>query len=172
MFKKLFSVALIILISSCVSRNSTDLTNDSVNDQKKGVYETVSNKDEATKINEEVSSDISEEIEVEDRVFFSLNSSKLTNEAKKVLDGQSEWLKSESGIKITIEGHCDERGTREYNIALGEKRANASRDYLIANGVSADRIKTVSYGKEKPAMIGHGKDIWSKNRRSVTVPVE
>lgn len=142
------------------------------NEQQQGEYEFIANEEEAMKLNEEVVTEITEEVEVEDRVFFTLNSSDLSDAAKSVLDGQAEWLKSESGINVIIEGHCDERGTREYNIALGEKRANAARDYLISNGVTSDRIKTVSYGKERPALIGTGEEIWSKNRRSVTVPVE
>jgi len=142
------------------------------NEQQQGEYEFIANEEEAMKLNEEVVTEITEEVEVEDRVFFTLNSSDLSDAAKNVLDGQAEWLKSESGINVIIEGHCDERGTREYNIALGEKRANAARDYLISNGVASDRIKTVSYGKERPALIGTGEEIWSKNRRSVTVPVE
>lgn len=109
------------------------------------------------------------EVEVQDRVFFVYDSSEVNGEAKKILDVQVAWLKSDSSIKITIEGHCDERGTREYNIALGEKRANSVKKYLVANGVEAARIKTVSYGKERPAFFGANETIFSKNRRAVTV---
>jgi peptidoglycan-associated lipoprotein len=163
MFKKISSLILIFIIASCSSsKKHMDLAE--YNDQQQGEYEFVENEEEAMELNEEV--------EVEDRVFFGLNSSNLNDAAKNVLDGQAEWLKSESAINIIIEGHCDERGTREYNIALGEKRANAARDYLISNGITSDRIKTVSYGKERPALIGAGEEIWSKNRRAVTVPVQ
>ena len=110
-----------------------------------------------------------EEIQVEDRVFFDLDSSSLKDNAKKILDNQAAWLKSDPSIKVIIEGHCDERGTREYNIALGERRANATKEYLVSNGVEEFRIKTISYGKERPAFVGRGEEIWSKNRRSVTV---
>ena len=139
MFKKLSSLILIFLISSCISsKKPSDLTTNSADDQQKSRYETISSEQEAVKINEKISTEIAEEVEVEDRVFFTLNSSELTDAAKTILDGQSEWLKSDSGINILIEGHCDERGTREYNIALGEKRANASRDYLVSKNINAN----------------------------------
>jgi len=171
MFKKISSLILVLFLASCFSsKKSVDLAE--TTDQEMGQYEVINNEEEAAKLNEEVSTEIAEEVEVEDRIFFALNSSTLNDEAKAVLDGQSEWLKSEANINIIIEGHCDERGTREYNIALGEKRAKASRDYLVSKGVDSSRIKTVSYGKERPALIGNGESIWSKNRRAVTVPVE
>ncbi len=110
-----------------------------------------------------------QEVEVQDRVFFGYDSSEVNDEAKKILDVQVAWLKSDRSIKVTIEGHCDERGTREYNIALGEKRANSVKKYLVANGVEAARIKTVSYGKERPAFFGANEAIFNKNRRAVTV---
>ncbi len=110
-----------------------------------------------------------EEVQVDDRIFFIVNASSLSAEAKKTLDTQAAWLKSDSKIKVVIEGHCDERGTREYNIALGERRANSVKQYLTANGVESSRIKTISYGKEHPAFVGAGEEIWSKNRRAVTV---
>jgi peptidoglycan-associated lipoprotein len=110
-----------------------------------------------------------EEVEVADRIYFDLDSSAITDAAKKVLDTQIAWLNSDPAIKITLEGHCDERGTREYNIALGEKRAVAAKKYLVQGGVDGSRIKTISYGKERPAFIGTGESIWSKNRRAVAV---
>ncbi len=111
----------------------------------------------------------SQEVEVQDRVFFGYDSSDVNDEAKKILDVQVAWLKSDPSIRITIEGHCDERGTREYNIALGEKRANSVKKYLVASGVEATRIKTVSFGKERPAFFGATEEIFNKNRRAVTV---
>jgi len=110
-----------------------------------------------------------EEVEVADRIYFDLDSSAITDAAKKILDTQIAWLNSDPTIKITLEGHCDERGTREYNIALGEKRAVATKKYLVQGGVDGTRIKTISYGKERPAFIGTGEEIWSKNRRAVVV---
>jgi peptidoglycan-associated lipoprotein len=106
---------------------------------------------------------------VGDRVFFALDSSVLTSEAQSTLDRQAAWLKANSSVNIVVEGHCDERGTREYNLALGERRATAAKNYLVSTGVSAGRVSTVSYGKERPAVEGSDESAWSQNRRSVTV---
>lgn len=106
---------------------------------------------------------------VGDRVFFAYDSSVLTAQAEAVLQAQAKWLNDNADIKVTVEGHCDERGTREYNLALGERRANAAKDYLTSLGVSANRVTTISYGKERPAVVGSTDDAWSRNRRSVTV---
>ena len=107
-------------------------------------------------------------IAVGDRVLFDYDSSELSSEAKLTLDKQSRFLRVNSDLTFTIEGHCDERGTREYNLALGEKRATAVRDYLVIEGISPDRIRVISYGKEKPAVVGSNDMAWSKNRRAVT----
>ena len=107
-------------------------------------------------------------IAVGDRVLFDYDSSELSAEAKLTLDKQSRFLRVNSDLTFTIEGHCDERGTREYNLALGEKRATAVRDYLVIEGISPDRIRVISYGKEKPAVVGASDMAWSKNRRAVT----
>lgn len=104
-----------------------------------------------------------------DRVFFNFNSAQIRGSNKETLKRQADWLKRHPSINITIEGHADERGTREYNIALGERRANSVRDYLISQGVSANRISTISYGKEHPEYLGSNEAAWSKNRRGVTV---
>lgn len=102
-------------------------------------------------------------------VYFKLNSSDLDSEARAALTEQAEWLKANPRALIVIEGRCDERGTREYNLALGERRANAARSYLIAKGISADRIRTISYGKEKPVVLGSSEEAWAKNRNATTV---
>jgi peptidoglycan-associated lipoprotein len=109
---------------------------------------------------------------VGDRVFFLLDHSDLSGEARQTLGKQAAWLKRYSGVRVTIEGHCDERGTREYNMALGARRANAARAYLVALGVESSRIQTVSYGAERPAVLGTGEEVWSQNRRAVTVVVQ
>ena len=88
---------------------------------------------------------------------------------KILLDGQSRFLRANTDLNFIVEGHCDERGTREYNLALGEQRATAVRDYLVINGIDPDRIKVISYGKEKPAVVGSNSMAWSKNRRAVTI---
>ncbi|PPR20693.1 MAG: Outer membrane lipoprotein Omp16 [Alphaproteobacteria bacterium MarineAlpha10_Bin1] len=106
---------------------------------------------------------------VGDRVFFNYDSAVLTPEGRRTLERQAEWLRLFPELNITIEGHCDERGTREYNLALGERRATAARDYLIAFGMNSSRLRTTSYGKERPYALGHNEESWSLNRRSVTV---
>ena len=106
---------------------------------------------------------------IADRVFFDYDKSNLSDEARATLDSQAAWFKKWSKASITIEGHADERGTREYNLALGERRANAVKNYLVADGIKAARIKTVSYGKERPAVEGSDEAAWAQNRRSVSV---
>ena len=106
---------------------------------------------------------------VGDRVFFELDHSDLSQEARQTLDRQAAWLKRFPSVSVTLEGHCDERGTREYNMALGARRANAARAYLVALGIPTARIQTVSYGAERPAVLGTGESVWSQNRRAVTV---
>ena len=106
---------------------------------------------------------------VPDRVFFATNESVLTTAARETLRKQAAWLRKNSDITIVLEGHADERGTREYNLALGERRANAAKDYLMTYGISSDRISVLSYGKERPVDSGSSPLAWSKNRRSVSV---
>ena len=106
---------------------------------------------------------------VPDRVFFATNESVLTTKSRDTLRKQANWLRDNSDVTVVVEGHADERGTREYNLALGERRANAVKDYLMTYGVSADRISVISYGKERPVDSGSNPLAWSKNRRSVTV---
>lgn len=106
---------------------------------------------------------------VGDRVFFAFDSSVVTSDGQRVLERQAAWLKRFPYIDVTIEGHADERGTREYNLALGERRANAAKKYLVSLGVDSSRISTVSYGKERPAVLGSTEEAWAQNRRAVTV---
>tara|TARA_Y100001970_G_scaffold89591_1_gene112952 strand:- start:1089 stop:1613 length:525 start_codon:yes stop_codon:yes gene_type:complete len=106
---------------------------------------------------------------VPDRVFFATNESVLTTKSRDTLRKQAAWLRKNSDINVVLEGHADERGTREYNLALGERRANAAKDYLMTYGISANRISVISYGKERPVDSGSNPLAWSKNRRSVTV---
>ncbi len=104
-----------------------------------------------------------------DRVFFGFDRFDLTPEARATLDRQAEWMRRYPNITVTIEGHADERGTREYNIGLGHRRASAVRSYLIALGVPASRVDSTSYGKERPAVLGSTESAWAQNRRAVTV---
>ena len=106
---------------------------------------------------------------VPDRVFFATNETVLTTASRETLRKQASWLRKKSKINVVLEGHADERGTREYNLALGERRANAAKDYLMTYGISGNRISVISYGKERPVDSGSNPLAWSKNRRSVTV---
>jgi len=109
-------------------------------------------------------------VNVGDRVFFETDSSELSAQSRATLDKQAQWLNSYSQYgQFTIEGHADERGTREYNIALGARRAQTVRDYLISRGVAANRMRTISYGKERPVALCDDISCWSQNRRAVTV---
>jgi peptidoglycan-associated lipoprotein len=108
-------------------------------------------------------------VSVGDRVFFEYDSAVLTSEATGVLDQQAAWLRQYPDVIVTIEGHTDERGAREYNLALGDRRANAVKNYLVALGISPQRILTISYGEERPAEPGHDETAWARNRRAVTV---
>ena len=106
---------------------------------------------------------------VPDRVFFATNESILTTAARDTLRKQAAWMRKNSSLSFVIEGHADERGTREYNLALGERRANAAKDYLMTYGISGNRLSVISYGKERPVNSGSNPLAWSQNRRSVTV---
>ena len=106
---------------------------------------------------------------VPDRVFFATNESVLTTASRDTLRKQAAWLRKNPDINVVLEGHADERGTREYNLALGERRANAAKDYLMTYGISGNRISVISYGKERPVDSGSNPLAWSKNRRSVSV---
>ena len=108
-------------------------------------------------------------VNVGDRVFFESDSSDLTSQSRATLEKQAQWLQQYGNYTFTVEGHADERGTREYNIALGARRAQAVRDYLAARGIQPQRMRTVSYGKERPVAVCNDISCWSQNRRSVTV---
>ena len=108
---------------------------------------------------------------VKDRVFFATNKSILTTASRNTLRKQAAWMRKKKDLSFTIEGHADERGTREYNLALGERRANAAKDYLMTYGISGSRLSVISYGKERPVNAGSTPLAWSQNRRSVTVKV-
>jgi len=107
-----------------------------------------------------------------DRVFFDTDSYSLDAQSRTTLDAQAAWLTRNAGVRVTIEGHADERGTREYNLARGDRRANSARDYLQSRGIAAARMQTISWGKERPAVDGHDESAWSQNRRAVTVVPE
>ncbi len=108
-------------------------------------------------------------VNVGDRVFFDFDRYSLRPDAREILQRQAQWLQKYPSVTITVEGHCDERGTREYNLALGERRANAAKNYLVALGINPNRVKTISYGKERPAVTGSNEAAWAQNRRAVTL---
>jgi peptidoglycan-associated lipoprotein len=107
-------------------------------------------------------------VNVGDRIFFGYDRYDLTPEARTILDNQANWMRQYPDLTVTIEGHADERGTREYNLALGERRANAVKSYMTALGISPQRVNTISYGKERPAVPGSDDTSWAQNRRGVT----
>ena len=107
-------------------------------------------------------------VNVGDRVFFNYDKFNISTEAGKTLELQAAWLKRNASVTVTIQGHADERGTREYNLALGERRANAVKDFLVTLGVNPQRVDTISYGKERPVAIGSTNAAWAQNRRGVT----
>jgi peptidoglycan-associated lipoprotein len=103
------------------------------------------------------------------KVFFNTDKSDITPEARQILQRQADWLKRYPNVTVTVEGHADERGTREYNLALGERRASSVKNVLVALGIPANRVSTISYGKERPAVVGSNEQAWAQNRRGVTV---
>lgn len=162
MFKKVLAIVCALsLVGACASKkDGADLYGNS----KGGWRDDVNVSDlEATATTKKFAS------EVNAVVYFEFNSSDVNAEAKTFLKEQAEWLKANPRALIVVEGRCDERGTREYNLALGERRANAARSYLVAQGVASDRIKTISYGKERPVVSGSTEEAYAKNRSSTTV---
>ncbi len=170
-YKFLISAFLLLFIAACATKPKDEA--DASGSGSSGSDSTVSS--EEGSITETVGSGIvsgSQEdliVNVGDRVFFGYDSSDLDSDALELLQDQVAWLKQNSSVSVTIEGHCDERGTREYNLALGEKRAQAVKNYLIGLGISPDRVSTISYGKERPAVVGSNDGAWAQNRRSVTI---
>ncbi len=166
-FKILSLFAVLVLVSACASEPEEATTTDSSGDgtSTSNINSTTS----SNGVNNVTSgSDRDFIINVGDRVFFGYDRSDLSAASQSTLAKQSAWLLQFPNIAIQIEGHCDERGTREYNLALGERRANAVKEYMISLGVSAGRISTISYGKERPAVEGSNNGSWAQNRRGIT----
>jgi len=175
MFKRFITVfALVALVSACAANDIKDEASISTDgemaagaDGVDGYSSSELGSDEYNGANPGTQQDLV--VNVGDRVFFGYDEYNLSSEAKTLIEAQALWLKKYPNINFVIEGHCDERGTREYNLALGEKRAVAVRNYLVALGVESSRIETISYGKERPAVTGSDEESWSQNRRSVLV---
>ena len=149
MFKKIFSViAAMLLVVSCQGNNSSVDSGSWADGQKADQYLAQG---------------------VESTVYFAFDSSALSEETKGILNKQANWWQASDKPTLVVEGHCDQRGTREYNLALGERRANAVKNYLVSTGVPAAKVDVISYGKERPAVEGENEEAWAKNRRSVTV---
>ena len=170
MYKNTFLIILLSLVlTACATQKKVDVPD----------YKTIDKTTDVKikKIDAQIQSDVyvgSETVEylakgVPDRVFFATNESILTTASRETLRKQAAWLRENSSVTVVIEGHADERGTREYNLALGERRANAAKDYLMTYGISSNRMSVLSYGKERPVDSGSTPLAWSKNRRSVTV---
>ena len=164
-YKILLSIILAVFISACTTtkEDTSDVTGS-------GDATILKDSDDTTVGGPEIEPGSQEDliVNVGDRVFFGYNSSELDTDAQQLLQDQAAWLKQYDDKSITIEGHCDERGTREYNLALGEQRAQAVKNWLILLGIDTSRLATISYGKERPAVIGSNDGAWSQNRRSVT----
>ena len=161
MKKLLASICAVLLVSACTSKQGFETYGDeSTGGWKDGVNIADLEPTAMTKAFHNETNDV---------VYFKLNSSSLDAQAKADLKAQAEWLKKNPKALIVVEGRCDERGTREYNLALGERRADMAANYLMANGVSSDRIRTISYGKDKPVVLGSNEEAWAKNRSATTV---
>jgi peptidoglycan-associated lipoprotein len=144
------AIGLALLVSACASKTSQDLAAGGAGGGPPGSQQDFV-------------------VNVGDRVFFETDSTDLTATAQATLDKQAQWLNKYSNYQITMEGHADERGTREYNLALGARRSQVARDYLASRGVNPARIRTISYGKERPVAVCDNISCWSQNRRAVTV---
>ena len=168
-FKILSLLAALVMVSACASEpedsaassgagasTSTSTTGGSTGTTSGGVNDVVAGSERDFIIN------------VGDRVFFGYDRSDLSADAQSTLSKQAAWLLQFPNVSIQVEGHADERGTREYNLALGERRANSVKEYMISLGVAAGRLSTISYGKERPAVEGSNEESWAQNRRGVT----
>lgn len=166
-YKIVLSIFLAIFISACSTTPKDTADASGSGSSNSSDSDSVSSDNASDDLSIEPGSQEDLIVNVGDRVFFGYNSAELDSDAQELLQDQVAWVKQHNA-SITIEGHCDERGTREYNLALGEKRAQAVKNYLTGMGVPSSRISTISYGKERPAVVGSNDGAWSQNRRSVT----
>ena len=169
-YKIIAIIGAVSLLSACETASQKVVTSSTGTSTKSGSASVSSSVDKKKSLFAQAKQTAADKlIAVGDRVLFDYDSAKLDTSAKILLDSQSRFLRANTDLNFIIEGHCDERGTREYNLALGEQRATAVRDYLVIQGIDPDRIKVISYGKEKPAVVGSNSMAWSKNRRAVTI---
>ena len=162
-----FKIVSLIAVAGLVAACGTAPTSETASTSGSGAASSASTASTASNIVPGSAEDL--KVNVGDRVFFGFDRYNLTPAARNTLQKQAAWLIANSGVSVSIEGHCDERGTREYNLALGERRASAAADYLMTLGVPATRISTISYGKERPEDAASNEISWAKNRRGVTV---
>ena len=171
-------VLLSLVLTACATQKKVDVPDyKTIDKTTETTGETTGETTDIVKVDAQILNDVyvgSESVEylakgVPDRVFFATNESILTTASRETLRKQAAWLRENSSVTVVIEGHADERGTREYNLALGERRANAAKDYLMTYGISSNRMSVLSYGKERLVDSGSTPLAWSKNRRSVTV---
>ncbi len=167
-YKLLFSIILLVFVSAC-STTPDDTADTSGTGASSEESASTSSADYSNNLSVVPGSQEDLIVNVGDRVFFGYDSAELDADAQELLQDQVAWLKQYPAVSVTVEGHCDERGTREYNLALGEKRAQAVKNYLLSLGVASERVSTISYGKERPAVVGSNDNAWSQNRRSVTL---
>jgi peptidoglycan-associated lipoprotein len=162
-------VAAAFILAACSTASEEGADTGSAGDSGASTTQPASTDVAATSQGAKPGSQLDLEITVGDRVFFDFDKSTLQPEGRTTIERWAAWLKTFPANKIIIEGHADERGTREYNLALGERRANASREYLVSLGVDPNRVRTISFGKERPAIPASNENAWAQNRRGVAV---
>ena len=169
--KILSLTAALLLVAACASEEKEVATSSGsgASQQKLGSPVSSTSSSGGSSVSAPAAGSAEEFITIGDRVYFDFDKAEIRTDGTSTLNSQAVWLKKYPNITIVIEGHADERGTREYNLALGERRANAVKEYLVSRGVAVDRIETVSYGKERPAVLGSNDSAWSQNRRGVSV---
>jgi peptidoglycan-associated lipoprotein len=155
----------LIATAGCTKKRPIDVPPPPVTDNGGGM-DSSSGEEGTNALNEQFKREV-----MSNTVHFAYDQYDIDPEARRILDDQARWLTGHPGVRITIEGHCDERGTREYNLGLGDRRANAAKNYLAARGVPASQITTISYGKERPVALGSDESSWAQNRRAVTIVI-
>ncbi len=159
----LFSLVLILTLASCANNQKKTVTNNSTVEQDKGAIDNGNNPGINLDLNGDSDSNKAGALQT---VYFDFNSANLSDSTRATLENNAKFLKANPTVKVQVEGHCDERGGVQFNLALGEKRAKGVREFLTSKGVEAGRISTISFGKERPVLFGHDEEAWSKNRRA------
>lgn len=166
---KFLSIAAALLLVAACATESTDEGNTAGTGGSKSNAASSSSAGSVSTVSAPTAGSAEEFITIGDRVYFDFDKAEIRTPDAATLNDQAVWLKKYPSITIVVEGHCDERGTREYNLALGERRAHAVKEYLVSRGVSANRVQTISYGKERPAVLGSNESAWQQNRRGVSI---